>query len=344
MKKILSLILCVVMVMSMFALASCDNNTDTNNGDENKATTLKFGFAVDAAVSAVESATADKEGKGEFVVNAAAVLVDAEGKIVKCVLDTADNTVNFTAEGKAVEVSEFKTKYEMGDAYGMVAYAGAAKEWYEQADAFCAAVVGKTAAEVKALVADNDYAQGALVEADCTIKVGETYRALEKAVNSAVAFEGNGTETIKLGLNTEATIEDATADADGSAEVNTTMFAALLDKDGKILDSFLDAAQIQFGFTAAGKSTTDTETAFRTKYEKHGDYAMGGKTFLDKDGDGVVLEWDAQADAFNSVCVGKTLTQVVALALENDYGVEELVNVDCTIKVGEFTRAASKAR
>ncbi|MBQ9979129.1 MAG: hypothetical protein IJP20_05010 [Clostridia bacterium] len=352
---IIAIVAVVVVLAVVLGVALTGNNSDpTTTTTTKKPTpqtqTYKFGMGSWTTITASD-ANADADGAGEATVTVVAVLLDKDGKIVDLRVDCAQTTLSYTTAGKGTMTDDFRTKYEKHGDYGMGGKAfldkdgdGVVLEWDAQIDAFCATVKGMTLNEVKALVADNDYAQGALVEADCTIKVGETYRALEKAVNSAVAFEGNGTETIKLGLNTEATIEDATADADGSAEVNTTMFAALLDKDGKILDSFLDAAQIQFGFTAAGKSTTDTETAFRTKYEKHGDYAMGGKTFLDKDGDGVVLEWDAQADAFNSVCVGKTLTQVVALALDTDYGVDELVNVDCTIKVGEFTRAASKAR
>ena len=64
MRKILSILLCAAMLMTMVVFAGCDNKED------DKAETLKFGFAVEASVAAVESATADKEGKGEAVVNA----------------------------------------------------------------------------------------------------------------------------------------------------------------------------------------------------------------------------------------------------------------------------------
>ena len=60
---------------------------------------------------------------------------------------TASNTVKFTADGKAVASAEFKTKYELGKDYNMVAYGGATKEWFEQADAFETVVAGKTLTE-----------------------------------------------------------------------------------------------------------------------------------------------------------------------------------------------------
>jgi len=336
MKKILSLILCVVMVMSMFALASCDNNTDTNNGDENKATTLKFGFAVDAAVSAVESATADKEGKGEFVVNAAAVLVDAEGKIVKCVLDTADNTVNFTAEGKAVEVSEFKTKYEMGDAYGMVAYAGAAKEWYEQADAFCAAVVGKTAAEVKALVAEGGKGTDEIITAGCTIAVSEFVAVVTEAVENAIDSNATADSKLQLGIVSTQSAKDATAEAAGANDVDTTVVAAALDADGKVVAMATDALQAKFAFDAAGVCEVELG-AIKTKDDLGADYGMVAYG-------GAAKEWNEQADAFDATCIGKTATEIAALVAENGYnGVDALVNAGCTIGVADMVKAAVKA-
>ena len=52
----------------------------------------------------------------EASVTAVAITVDADGKVVACELDTAQNKVSYTAEGKAVANKEFKTKYELGDA------------------------------------------------------------------------------------------------------------------------------------------------------------------------------------------------------------------------------------
>ena len=53
----------------------------------------------------------------------------------------------------------------------MVAYAGAAKEWYAQADAFDAACVGKTGAEIAGLKADDGKGVDSLKSAGCTIYV-----------------------------------------------------------------------------------------------------------------------------------------------------------------------------
>ena len=77
-------------------------------------------------------------------VTVAAVTVDADGKIVACRFDTMQSTVAYTTDGKAVGSPEAKTKRELGKDYGMVAYAGAKLEWFEQANALEKLVAGKT--------------------------------------------------------------------------------------------------------------------------------------------------------------------------------------------------------
>ena len=170
MKRIISVALIVMMLLSLAVFGGCS------------AKPLKMGLGVHAYVEKATSADADVNGEGQAVVAVAAVLLDAEGKIVQCALDTADNTVAFTSEGKFVEATEFKTKYEMGDNYGMVAYGKAAKEWYAQADAFDAALVGKDATAVAKLVADNGYGDASLQKAGCTIAISDMVKAAQKAV------------------------------------------------------------------------------------------------------------------------------------------------------------------
>ena len=67
------------------------------------------------------------------------------------------------------------TKKELGANYGMVAYAGAAHEWFEQAAAFDAACLGKTASEISGLVGNAD-----LQAAGCTIDVNDFVKAAAK--------------------------------------------------------------------------------------------------------------------------------------------------------------------
>ena len=169
MKKSIVLVMCLILAMSAMFV-----------GCGEKASSLKFGMGVYSTTPTVTDATADKDGSGKIDVTVAAVTVDADGKIVACALDTASNTVGFTADGKAVAKYEFKTKYEMGADYNMVAYGGAKKEWFEQADAFNALCVGKTATEIKALCAADNYGIDEVKNAGCTILVNGLTKAAAK--------------------------------------------------------------------------------------------------------------------------------------------------------------------
>ena len=161
MKKITALLLCALLVLSALVLVGCG---------EAKEEALKLGLGVYSTATA-KDADGETKGSAEAVITAAAVLVDKDGKIVKCVLDVADNKVAYTSDGKAVANDSFKTKHELGDAYGMKnPNYGSAKEWYEHADAFVAACIGKTASEVAGLSAADITAAGCTIAADNFVK------------------------------------------------------------------------------------------------------------------------------------------------------------------------------
>ena len=62
----------------------------------------------------------------------------------------------------------------------MKAYGGAAKEWYEQAAAFDAACIGKTAGDVNALLGADNRGNEDLQSAGCTILVNGLVKAAAK--------------------------------------------------------------------------------------------------------------------------------------------------------------------
>lgn len=325
MKRIFSMILSVALILSVFAFAGCG-----------KTETLKLGLGV-YTTTEVTNATEDKNGTGVANTTVAAVLVDGDGKIVQCVLDCTDITVAYTADGKALANESFSTKYEQGDAYNMVAYGGAVKEWYAQADAFCALVKGKTVSEVKALVASNNKGTDEVISAGCTIVVSEFVLAIEKAVEGAVASDATANDTLKLGVSTSQDTTDATEDKNGCNEVETSFFAAAINGEGKIAAAKAESVQIQFTFDATGVSNFDTATAVLGKYEQGIDYNMVAYG-------GASNEWYVQADAFCSAALGKTAGDVSALLGSDNYGTETVKNAGCTILVDGFVKAASKAK
>ena len=325
MKKLICIVLSILMLATAVAFVGCDKAPAT----------VKMGLGVYTATPTTTDATEDKEGQGKVAITAAVITVDAEGRVVACQLDTADLTVKFTADGKAVANDGFKTKYEQGKDYNMVTYGGAAKEWFEQADAFEAFVVGKTLDEIKALVAEGNKGNSDVIAAGCTIMIHEFVGAIEKAFANLTDSTATAESALKLGMNVEQTTADATEEKDGSNQVETTIFAAAVDAEGKVLVAASDCVQVKFTFNATGASTLDTAKAIASKREAGANYGMvayGGAT----------KEWFEQADAFNALCVGKTATEIKALCAADNYGTDEVKTAGCTILVNGLTKAAAK--
>ena len=331
MKKLICITLSVLMLLASLTLVACKKDP----APAAEEATLKFGMGVYTNVSKATSANADANGQGNVAITVAAITVDADGKVVACQLDTADNTVAYTSEGKAIANGEFKTKYELGKSYNMVAYGGAAKEWFEQADAFEAVVVGKTLDEIKALVATGDKGTADVISAGCTIMVKEFVLAIEKAFANLSDSPATASSSIKLGVYTEQTTKDASGDANGQSKLETTVFAAAVDAEGKVLVAASDCVQVAFTFDAAGASTYDLTKAVASKREAGASYGMVAYG-------GAAKEWFEQADAFNGLCVGKTATEIAALVASDNYGTADVKAAGCTILVNGLVKAAVK--
>ncbi len=334
MKKILSVILMILLVASMFTLAGCG------------AKELKFGLGVSAKYGNSSSADGETNGTTEVTTTVAAVLVDESGKIVKCVIDEAQTKANYTSEGKAVANEGFKTKGELGADYGMSKYGtdlnkdGVVKEWNEQIAAFISKVEGKTIDEVKALVVDG-YGNDDIQTAGCTMAVAPYVTALEKAVNNAKESKATADDTLNLGVVSSEEVADATEEKAGSVEFNTTATAAVLGKDGKVMAAATDTASATISFDTKGVTDVDTTKAISTKAELGENYGMSAYgTDLNKDG--VIKEWNEQAAAFDATLAGKTADEIAGLE-KDGYGVEALQTAGCTIAVSDMVKAAVKA-
>lgn len=325
MKKITSIILVLVMIFSVTALVSC--------GEKN----VKLGLGVSISGLTATNANGDTDGAGKVTINVAAVTVDADGKIVACDIDTLDATVKYTSTGTTT-ASDLKTKRELGNDYNMVAYGKASAEWYVQADKFESVVAGKTIDEVKALVvADTNKGTDEVVKAGCTITIDAFVNAIEKACANATDSDATTESAVKLGTFVEQKCTNATADKDGSNQLDVTFFASATDADGKIVAAETDCAQIKFTFDATGKSTLDTTKTISTKREQGDKYGMvaygGGK---------VTKEWFEQADIFEAQVIGKTASDVSALMGTDNYGTADVKSAGCTILVNGFVKAAAK--
>ena len=319
--------------LSVIAMVGCGNSS------------LKYGVGVVSSFGEIKNADGDANGAGELVTTAVAVLLDKDNKIVAIDLDSAQIKAGWTSEGKVIATEDFRTKYELGKEYGMSKTGK--KEWNEQADAFKATVVGKTLDEVKAMMGEDTYAKGDLAAAGCTISVGEFIGALEKAVANAVESDATAKNTLNLAIVSSATNKDATEEAEGSIEISSTIVAAVVDADAKVVVSKTDNVAETISFDAKGVSSTDATAVIKTKLEKGADYGMSAAINYgpqnDPNGDGKVLEWNEQAAAFDAALVGKTASEFGALAGEDGRGTGDLATAGCTIGISEMIATAEKA-
>ena len=334
MKKIFALILALAMV---FALVACGTTETTETAAE-----YKLGMGV------IESAASSATGNAQLDNTVAAVVTDAEGKIVMARIDVAQNKMN--VEGGAVDAAAaFQTKMELGDAYGMAPVGidndgnGVTLEWYEQTKAFEAYVVGKTAAEVE--VMELQEAGGhmiavdtALLDAGCSMQITDFIAAVVKACNDeqGVTFTAAGEFTLGVAAATSAADSTAAAaDADGVVKMYGEYGAAVV-ADGKIIAALNDANQPDITINVAGEIV---EAKLKgTKRELKEAYGMA-PVAIDNDGNGVTLEWFEQSAAFSAYAVGKTAEELANLETQevNAHFISTdaaLLDAGCSIQIG----------
>ena len=316
MKKFVTFLLLACMMLS---LAACGSS----------GTEYKLGMGVSL------STDSSKENNAQVDATVAAVVTDKDGKIVACRLDVAQSKMDVT--GGAVDAAKtFKTKMELGDDYGMVAYGNAIAEWYDQAKAFESYVVGKTAAEVEGLeTVVNDSGHNVSTDeallAGCTMDITAFKAAVVKACNDEKGTTFTGKDfTLGVAAITAADESTAATDSeDAQVKMYTEYAAAVVGKDGKILAALTDATQPKI---AVDKNGQITGAEFKgTKRELGADYGMVAYG-------SAIAEWDAQAKAFADYTVGKTAAEVAGIETTvNDSGhnvtTDETLLASCTMDV-----------
>ncbi len=282
---------------------------------------------------------------------AAAVILDAEGKIVAARIDVAQNKMDVT-DGAVDTEAAFLTKYEKGDDYNMVKFSDATHEWYEQAAAFEEYVIGKTADEVagmETVVNEEGHAvtTDETLYASCSISISEFQEAIVKACNDEQGMSFTAAEGFKLGLAINSKADEsvaATAEEDGVVKMYSEFGAVVVDGEGKILAALTDATQPQIKINAAGEIV---ETVFKgTKRELKEDYNMVAYS-------NATLEWYQQAQNFAEYAVGKTADELrAAETVVNEEGhqvfADETLYASVSISVdgmiGVVAKAADNAR
>ncbi len=352
MKKILTLLLSLTLVVSMFA--ACGKKNDADDTKDNVSTpapttaagadvtegAAKTGLAVINSVAKSASA-GDKDGVAEISSTVVAVLVGEDGKIIDAKIDAAQTKINFSKEGKLITdlATAFKSKQELGAEYGMVKNSGIGKEWFEQANALAAYVKGKTVEEVKGIAVNETGAPAdADLAASVTIKIGDYIAAIEKAVANAQVLGASSADKLGLAITTDiAKSTDVTADKEGLAQAYSFYAATTTSADGKITSCLLDSSQAGVNFDATGTITTDLTVAPQTKQEIKEGYGMGKVS-------GIGKEWYQQANAFAAYATGKTVDEVKGIALtETGAPSDADLAASVTVKVGSFLTVIEKA-
>ena len=166
------------------ALADALNNTVEFTADS-----FKLGLGVVTTCSVAE-ASADAAGSIQMYTDYAAVVTAEDGTILAARLDAIQPKIGLNSDNTLTALEDLRSKYTKKEDYGMTVASPIAAEWYTQADAYCAYVVGKTAADLEAieLVEHNNHLV-ALNEADlyagCTMQVNSYIAATVKAVGYA---------------------------------------------------------------------------------------------------------------------------------------------------------------
>ncbi len=323
MKKIFAMLLCLVMVMSM--LTGCGS----------KGEAVKTGLGVVTSIEKSTDATADADGLGEVDSMIAAVLVDKDGKIVDCKIDAAQTKVNFSAEGKVTTdlASVVQPKQEKKGSSSI------GKEWYEQANGFAKYCIGKTVDQIKGIAVNEEgVASDADLAATITVHIGDFVEVVSKAVANATDLGAKKGDKFGLGTTTDITgSEDATAEAEGTAEAYSYYTAVTLDKNSKISSCVIDASIGDINFSTTGAISTDLTVGPQTKQELKEAYDM-------KKASGIGKEWYEQANAFAKYATGKTVADIKGIAVTEDGKASSAdLTASVTVHVTPFITNVEKA-
>ena len=340
MKKIFASMMAAAMVV---ALAGCSNNsTDSSSAIESSA--AESGSTAGTAESGANAGTAESgantgdstgahklgmgvvtsigsssAGNAQVDATVAAVILDADGKIVSCAVDVAQNKMDIT-DGEVPEDAAsmtFKSKKEKLEEYNMKPV--------------------ETTENGHVVTTDETLLAG------CTMSINSLIDATVKACNddSAADFTGDA----KLELTCSTSVDSATASAedgeDGTAAMYTSFAAVAVDADGKLAAVCYDEVQPKVTFDDEGEITSDTAAEIKTKREKKDEYGMRGAS-------GISAEWFEQNQAFETFVTGKTADEISAIPTETtDNGhvvtTDETLKAGCTMSVGGMIKTVVKA-
>ena len=300
--------------------------------------TLAFGHSGSA------NATAEADGLAQANIDIYAVTINSEGVIVDCKIDAIQAKTNFDASGHITTdpATPILSKMELGDDYAMRGASGIGAEWFEQVEALEAYCIGKTPDEVAGIALDDaGKATDADLIAGITMPLGDFIDGVVSACENAKCYGASESDTLYLHSSSEYSnaCADATADADGLAQCDTTAGAYTLDASGVITGLELDCVQTKISFNNKGEITSDQEnTLVKTKTELEYDYDMLKASPIGK-------EWFEQTAFFEEYCIGKTVDEVAGISIdpETQHPTEADLITGTTMNVNSFITVLTKS-
>ncbi len=324
MKKLLAMLAAVFALVTL--LTACDRNVgkkDTTEPSQPVAAAVKTGLATVSSVAISDDALTDKT-----VV--AAVAIGEGGKLTACKLDEIETDAKLN-NGKITREKDVRSKYEQGYDYGLASADSTKKEWFEQVDALCDYVIGKTAAEVAEIPLENGVATDEMLRARCNLSITAFLEAIGKACDSAAERGAQANDALALAV----TAESAPDSTDKAVHTAVQLAAVTLNSRGVVTDCLVDES---------GKKVEVKDGAFFGEtgtYRSKRGQKEGMEDTTDTD---TVADWSRSSRAFEEYVIGKTAAQVKATPLTDGKPAADTDLAEkCTIRVTEMMNNVLKA-
>ncbi len=138
----------------------------------------KVGLGYEPTVTIKKDRDGNEGVAPETTLDYAMIAVDADGKIVKALLDNAQEKAKLV-DGKIELVNIGKTKGELKEEYKMIVASPIEKEWFEQNNSIMEILEGMTVAEFAAF--DQDASKVDDINTSVTMQIGAYQTALKNA-------------------------------------------------------------------------------------------------------------------------------------------------------------------
>ena len=318
MKKLLVILLSA---MLLTGLVACGDKTAT----------YKVGFGTETSVSATDGQYANA-GKKVFEASVAyaGVVVDKDGKIVKLFIDEAQNQAVLDNGVLTNPDTSKATKKELKENYGMGVISPIEKEWYEQIEALEAYAVGKKVSDFVGMELDADgFPTDEAVLATTTIELDVILKAVKKAGENLTEVKG----AVKVGLGSTSIVNLQY----GAPQVASTMAMVAVDKDGKLLYTYIDTSQNLATVDKTDPNNVTVSADTRSKKELKDEYNMGPVSPIGK-------EWYEQLEALQVYSLNKTVKDFIGLAVDADgTPTGDDIKASVTVTVNDYLKAVETA-